>query len=105
VILPGEPVLELLDIDGETELDMRTDGERLIIDGCPGSGTGTNPGVLSALTPSCGLRSAFDDDTAAGSLPTRTRQRGDELRRTASIESENCVLLQGQSFQGATTSR
>ncbi len=27
-----KPILELLDIDRETELDMRTDGERLIIE-------------------------------------------------------------------------
>jgi antitoxin component of MazEF toxin-antitoxin module len=31
-IVIEKPILELLDIDRETELDMRTDGERLIIE-------------------------------------------------------------------------
>jgi hypothetical protein len=30
-IVIEKPILEILDIDRETELDMRTDGERLII--------------------------------------------------------------------------
>ena len=30
-IVIEKPILELLDIDRETELDMKTDGERLII--------------------------------------------------------------------------
>jgi antitoxin component of MazEF toxin-antitoxin module len=31
-IVIEKPILELLEIDRETELDMRTDGERLIIE-------------------------------------------------------------------------
>ena len=31
-IVIEKPILELLDIDRETELDLRTDGERLIIE-------------------------------------------------------------------------
>lgn len=31
-IVIEKPILELLDIDRETELDMRTDGQRLIIE-------------------------------------------------------------------------
>ena len=31
-IVIEKPILELLDIDRETELDMRTDGDRLIIE-------------------------------------------------------------------------
>jgi antitoxin MazE len=31
-IVIEKPILELLDIDRETELEMRTDGERLIIE-------------------------------------------------------------------------
>jgi antitoxin component of MazEF toxin-antitoxin module len=31
-IVIEKPILELLDIDRDTELDMRTDGERLIIE-------------------------------------------------------------------------
>ncbi len=31
-IVIEKPILELLDIDRETELDMKTDGERLIIE-------------------------------------------------------------------------
>ena len=31
-IVIEKPILELLDIDRETELDVRTDGERLIIE-------------------------------------------------------------------------
>ena len=31
-IVIEKPILELLDIDRETELDIRTDGERLIIE-------------------------------------------------------------------------
>ena len=37
-IVIEKPILELLDIDRETELDMRTDGERLIIEPIRGAG-------------------------------------------------------------------
>ena len=39
-IVIEKPILELLDIDRETELDMRTDGERLIIEPIRGSKRG-----------------------------------------------------------------
>jgi len=40
-----KPVLELLDIDRETELDMRTDGERLIIEPIRGARLATCGGA------------------------------------------------------------
>jgi antitoxin MazE len=36
-IVIEKPILELLDIDRDTELDMRTDGERLIIEPVKGA--------------------------------------------------------------------
>lgn len=46
-IVIEKPILELLDIDRETELEMRTDGERLIIE--PVRKGGRRPRVAKAI--------------------------------------------------------
>ncbi len=50
-IVIEKPILELLDIDRETELEMRTDGERLIIEPIRGArGAKVKAGVQRAVT-------------------------------------------------------
>jgi antitoxin component of MazEF toxin-antitoxin module len=49
-IVIEKPILELLDIDRETELDMRTDGERLIIEPVRSAKRAVKGSVRRAMT-------------------------------------------------------
>ncbi len=49
-IVIEKPILELLDIDRETELDMRTDGERLIIEPVRGRRSKVKSSAQRAMT-------------------------------------------------------